>query len=359
MKRIFMVGYSGNKGGVETYIDQLTEELTEYEIIRSLPEITAGGKTWHRPPNRHRYMKYRFFWRRFFRENRFDAIYDNTCDIVSIDMLRFAKRAGVPVRILHSHNTGTQQFIRHKRNLPHMLAERVNGKTLDRYATHLLACSEDAGKWMFGDRPFTVIPNGIHPERFRYQEDAGKAIREQYGMDGHPLVGIIGRLSAQKNPAYALRILETLFRMEPSAGAFFAGDGFLRGETMEAAEKAGIRDRIVFAGTVDNIPAWMSAADVLLMPSLFEGLPFALIEAQASGLPCVVSAAITRDADLTGLIRFLDLDSPPEEWAGELITCALQERKDHTEEITSAGYAIRHTAEKVRQIIENGGTIRN
>ena len=138
-----------------------------------------------------------------------------------------------------------------------------------------------------------------------------------------------------------------------------AGDGFLHGETIKSAEKAGIRDRIVFAGTVDNIPAWMSAADVLLMPSLFEGMPFVLIEAQASGLPCVVSTAITRDADLTGLIRFLDLDNPPEEWAQELIACARQERKDYTEEITSAGYSIRHTAEKVRKIIENGGTIRN
>lgn len=359
MKRIFMVGYSGNKGGVETYIDQLTEELTEYEIILSLPEMTVGGKTWHRPPNRHRYLKYRTFWHRFFRENRFDAVYYNTCDIVSLDMLRFAKRAGIPVRIIHSHNTGTQQFIRDKQSLPHRLSEKINRRTVERYATHMLACSENAGKWMLGSRPFTVIPNGIHPERFRYQEDAGKVLREQYGMDGHPLVGIIGRLSAQKNPAYALRILEALFRMEPSARAFFAGDGALRGETMEAAEKAGIRDRIVFAGAVDNIPEWMSAANVLLMPSLFEGLPFALIEAQASGLPCVVSAAVTRDADLTGLIRFMDLDSPPEAWAGELIASAKQERKDHTEQVASAGYSIRDTAEKIRMIIENGGTIRN
>ena len=179
VKRIFMSGYSGNRGGVETYIDQLVKALPEEEIILSLPEMSIDGKSWHRPPNRHRYLRYRAFWSRFFRENRFDAVYYNTCDIVSLDMLRFAKRAGVPVRIIHSHNTGNQQDIGKSRSLFHLLSERINKRALGRYATCLLACSEEAGRWMFGNRPFTVIRNGIDTERFRYREETGKTVREE------------------------------------------------------------------------------------------------------------------------------------------------------------------------------------
>ena len=357
MKRIFMVGYSGNKGGVETYIDQLAKSLPEFDFVMSLPEMSIDGKKWHRPPNRHHYVRYRIFWHRFFRENRFDAVYYNACDIVSLDMIRFAKRAGVPVRIIHSHNTGNQQDIGKRRSLLHLLSEWINARTLDHYATCLLACSEEAGKWMFGNRPFTVIRNGIDAERFRYREEAGKAVREQYGLGEGTLVGIIGRLSAQKNPAYALQVLEALFRLEPSARAFFAGDGSLRKETAEAAERAGIGERVIFPGTVEDVSAWMSAADVLLMPSLFEGLPFVLVEAQASGLPCVVSAVVSREADLTGLVHFMDLTRSPEEWARKLLECAKEERTDCMDQVTAAGYSVQHTAEQVRNMIE-GGDIR-
>lgn len=359
MKRIFMVGYSGNKGGVETYIDQLTKALPEYEFILSLPEMNIDGKTWHRPLNRHHYAGYRLFWRRFFRENSFDAVYYNACDIVSIDMLRFAKYAGVPVRILHSHCTENQQFIHKHKNPLHFASERMNRKTLDRYATHLLACSETAGEWMFGKRKYTVISNGIDADQFRYREEDRKAIREQYGIGDHLLVGVVGRLSAQKNPAFALKILEALFRQEPSARAVFAGDGDLREETMKKARKARIQDRILFPGAVENVAEWMAAMDVLLMPSLFEGLPFVLIEAQASGLPCVVSASVTREADLTGLLRYVALNDSPEEWARELTACAKQERRDYTAQIVSAGYSIQHTAAQVKDMIESGDGTRN
>ena len=358
VKRIFMVGYSGNKGGVETYIDQLVKALPQYEIVLSLPVMTIAGREWLRPRNRHHYIRYRAFWHRFFRENHFDAVYYNTCDIVSLDMLRFAKRAGIPVRIIHSHNTGNQQDIEKKLSLFHQLSERINQRNLDCFATHLLACSEKAGRWMFGKRPFTVIRNGIDIERFRFREENREAVRKQYGFGESLLVGIIGRLSAQKNPGYALHVLEALFRMEPSARAFFAGDGPLLEEIKDKAKRAGTGERIVFTGAVDDVPAWMSAADVLLMPSLFEGFPFVLIEAQASGLPCIVSSNVIREADLTGLVRFADLSESPDEWAKKLIECAGQKRKDYTAQIVAAGYTVQHMSEQVQKMIEGGDTRR-
>ena len=119
-----------------------------------------------------------------------------------------------------------------------------------------------------------------------------------------------------------------------------------------------MKKRIVFTGALDDVPAWMSAADVLLMPSLFEGFPFVLIEAQASGLPCVVSSNVTREADLTGLVRFADLSESPDEWAKKLIECAGQKRKDYTAQIAAAGYTVQHMSEQVIKMIEGRDTTR-
>ena len=110
MIRIFMVGMSTDKGGVEAYIRNLSGFLSDekYEIVYAWPVMHIDGKIWECPENRHNYYKYVKFWKRFFKENHFDVIYYNACDIVSVDLLKFAKQAGVPVRIIHSHNTENQ-----------------------------------------------------------------------------------------------------------------------------------------------------------------------------------------------------------------------------------------------------------
>ena len=355
MKRIFMVGYSGNRGGVETYIDQISSRLSpEYEIVYSMPEMNLGGKKWSRPRSRHRYLSYRLFWRRFFRENRFDILYYNTCDLVSIDMLRFAKRAGIPFRVIHAHSPANQREIQQRLNAFHRMSERRSRKRLDAYATHFLACSREAGEWMFDGRPFTVIRNGITVREYAFDPARREEIRRRYDYSEETLlVGIIGRLSPQKNPSFAVKALRALFQRDEKARAVFLGEGELRGETEEACRRAGILERVRFAGAVSDVNAWMSALDVLLMPSLFEGMPFTLVEAQAAGLPCVVSGEISREADLTGeLMEFVPLSESPEAWAERLISKRGWARKDYTRQIAEAGYDADRTAEQVRQILK-------
>ena len=360
MKRIFMVGYSANKGGVETYIDSLASALDRgrYEIVYSLPEMEIDGKIWRRPPNRHDYLRYRLFWRRFFRENKFDVLYYNTCDVVSIEMLRFAKSARIPVRIIHSHSTGNQQALDKPLNLFHRVSERHNRRVLDRYATHFLACSQEAGEWLFDKRSFTVVKNGIHLSKFRYSEENRQKIRQKSGINNETLVGILGRISTPKNPSFAIQILKSLIGRSPDSRAVFLGDGDLRAQTEEAAARAGIQDRVKFMGNVNNANEWLSAFDVLLTPSLFEGAPFALIEAQANGLPCVVSSRISRDVDQTGLISFVDLEESPDVWASELLRAQGRRDPESVEKLTAAGYDAKTTAKTVAAIIEEGAPCR-
>ncbi len=354
MYKLFMIGHTGKKGGVETYIDNLSDTLEGFEIIYNRPEMNINGTVWRRPKNRHHYFQYRAFWNRFFRENRFDVLYYNTCDVVSIDMLTFAKKAGIPVRIIHSHNSGTQQAICRKPSLFHRLTEQYNRKVLDQYATHFFACSRVAGDWMFDGRPYTVIKNGIHISKYSFSEKKRRILRQSLGLENELLVGIVGRMSPSKNPSLSVRILHSLIKKLPDANAVFLGDGELRQQTEDAVREARIQDNVHFLGNVNNVNEWLSAMDVLLMPSLFEGLPFALVEAQANGLPCIVSSAVSGEADLTGLIQFVDLREAPQKWADRILQADTQSRPDTHRQLIDAGYSIEDTASFVGEILSDG-----
>jgi glycosyltransferase involved in cell wall biosynthesis len=352
MIRIFMIGFSSNKGGVEAYISNLTDNLdtSVFEVIYSMPEMVIDGRTWIRPKNRHDYLKYWKFWKRFYAENQFDVVYFNTCDVVSIDALKFAKAAGIPVRIIHSHNTGNQQGIEQKMSLFHRLSEKKSRKTLSQYATHLFACSEVAGDWMFDGREYQVIKNGIQLSKYIFNQKSREKIRRNYGYGKERIVGIIGRLSSQKNPFFTVKILETLMDT-PDMKAVFVGDGEQRTEVEKAVRDIGLDEKVKFTGAVNNVNEWMSAVDCLLMPSLFEGLPFVLVEAQAAGLHCVVSSAVSEEANITGLVEFVDLEESVKTWAERVIDACNRPREDVQKKLIAAGYSIDDTAQKVSEII--------
>jgi len=353
MIRVFMVGYSENKGGVEAYIKNLCEHLDrdKYEFIYTRSEMVIDGKKWVRPTNRHNYIKYYTFWKKIFRENHFDVLYFNTCDIVSIDVLRFAKKADIPIRIIHSHSTGNQQGIEQKMNLFHQLSEKLSRKSLHKYATHMFACSQVAGDWMFDGRTYRVIKNGIQLSKYRFNENYRQKLRNLYGYNDEILVGIVGRLSPEKNPFFTVKILETLLKKE-GVRAVFVGDGEQRAEVENSVTEAGLSQKVRFVGAVDNVNEWMSTLDCLLMPSLFEGLPFVLVEAQAAGLSCIVSSAVSEEANLTGLVEYVDLKESTEVWADKILAACVNEIPDTTQQLIDAGYSIEDTAKTVSKIIE-------
>lgn len=354
MIRIFMIGYSQNKGGVEAYIKNLHGALdtNKFQVIYSMPEMKIDGKVWIRPRNRHNYTEYRKFWKKFYAENSFDVLYYNTCDIVSIDQLKFAKAAGVPVRIIHSHSTGNQQSVDRYMNIFHRISEKNSRRNLEKYATHLFACSKSAGDWMYNGRTYEIIRNGIQLSRFQYSETLRARLRHQYELDNGTLVGVIGRLSPEKNLKFAIKVMKEVLERDKNAQGVFLGDGELRESVKQWAVDSGIENRIKLIGAVDNVHEWMSAIDCLLMPSLFEGLPFVLVEAQAAGLPCVVSAAVSNEANITGTVRYISLDQSPQKWADEVLAVCGQRYMDTANVLKKAGYSMEQTAKHVGNIIE-------
>ena len=351
MIRIFIVGFSDNKGGVETYISNLNDSLdhTKFEVIYCLPEMTIDGKVWSAPKNRHNYFAYKRFWHKFFKCNKFDVIYYNTCDIVSVDMLKFAKAANIPIRIIHSHSTSLQQKLR----LIHKFTEKYNRKHIKNYATHLFACSKEAGEWMFGDKHFTVLKNGIDISKYRYSKPKRENCRGYLNAKKQKIIGCVGRLNPEKNPLFALKIMKAVKALDNNTAFVFIGDGILKDELCAEVKNQGLENCVYLLGNRNDVNEWYSAFDCLLMPSLFEGFPFVLVEAQAAGLPCVVSSAVSEDTNLTGLVEFVGLDDSVETWASTILNACEKGRKDTTKELIDAGYSIENTANYVSDIIEN------
>ena len=349
--RIFMVGMSDHAGGVETYITNLCEELdkSKFEVIYNMPKMNIEGREWVRPSNRHNIVKYIMFWRKFFRDNKFDVVYYNTCDMVALDILKFAKEASVPVRIIHSHCANDTWEL----NFFQRLQEKNSKKNVDKYATHFFACSKEAGKWMFDDRKFVVIKNGIDYSKYQFNVQVRQECRLELLLTNERLIGVVGRLTKPKNPFYCIDVFEKTLEKDPNIKMVFIGDGEYRLALEQKVSEKGLKEKIYFLGIRSDVNKWMSAIDCLLMPSLFEGLPFTLVEAQAAGLHCVVSKNVPEEVNITGKVEFVNLEDDLALWAEKIIMECEAERTSKLEELTEAGYSIKDTAELVVKIIEN------
>lgn len=362
-KKILIIGLSPNTGGVETYVINFIRHIDKekYEIYytkrngkpvayqNELDELRIHYIDF--PANRHHYFQYRNEMNRIYEKYQFDVVYFNNCDLVSIDPLYFAYKHDVPVRIMHSHSSENTSK---PSKFYHRIMEWWSNKKLDQYATHLFACSEVAGKWMFGNRKFNVINNGIDLKKYAFDAKERERIRTENGISDQLVIGFVGRLSSQKNPLGLLKIFEAIHQKNKSAILWIVGDGELLRDMQSLADELDISTSIKFMGVRQDVSELLNAMDCFLLPSLWEGLPFVLVEAQANGLPCVVSTAVSKEANIGGLIEYVDLRQSSEYWADKVIKEAKKGRTDVSRKLIEAGYSIEDTVRKISEIIENG-----
>lgn len=263
--------------------------------------------------------------RRFMREVHevFEKV-GSSYDIVHCHMpnsafcvLREAELAGIKHRVLHSHlNNSSDKFLHRLRNVP----LNAIGK---HYATDRIACSEDAGHFLFGSQPFTVINNGIPLEQFAYSLESRERLRAELGI-GHidPVIGCVGRFVKQKNFPFAIRVFAKFHEAFPDGKMLILGDGDNRDELKKTIMTEHLSDAVILAGVREDINKLYSVMDVFFMPSLYEGLPVSAVEAQAAGLPCVYSDKVPKETDITGTGAFVSLDNGVEQWVN-VLTAAL------------------------------------
>ena len=282
--------------------------------------------------------------RRLVRENHYPMVIRHTANALVAPQLLAAKSAGA-VTVCHSHNETDPQLRLH----------RMGQKLMRRAADIRLACSEKAGHWMYGDQSFEVIHNAIDIPRFAYRESKAAKIREEFHLEGKHAYGNIANFIASKNHSYLLRIYREIIKLDPDAVCFCLGEGDLRPQIEEEIKELHLEERVILTGIRGDVPDFMSALDVLVFPSRFEGLPLTLIEAQAAGLPSLISDTITGDVIVTeGIVQQLSIELDSKEWAERAVLLA-KEQSDRTcpyESIAAAGYDIRQLVQWYQEFIQ-------
>jgi glycosyltransferase involved in cell wall biosynthesis len=262
-------------------------------------------------------------------------------------VLRVAEGAEVPLRVAHGHATRDGRQESWLRSAFSWLLRRL----IRRHATHMFGCSRVAAESLFGPRCWQdprvrVIPNAIDLTPYAALPEDREALRERAALFvGTPLLGHVGNFNPVKNHFFLIKVFSALLRQVPTAHLVLTGDGPLRPEVEALVQAAGIGGHVHFLGVRPDIPQILGTLDLFLFPSLYEGLGVALVEAQAAGVPCVVSDGVPTEADMhLGLVKFVDLQMHPEQWVQEILEALETDRptwSDRYRAMVAAGYDIR------------------
>lgn len=310
--RVLVWGFSNNRAGTEHVIHTIASKLPEVPFDFLCYSAPVAYSDLFDPDSNNRFftipvkIKHPVSYFRqltsFMRDHagEYKALWMNINDASNVDILKMAKRYGIPRRIVHMHNNCipdvavTQVF------------HRINRQKCSDLATDRWACSDSAGVFLFHGNSFRVLPNTVDVAALAYSEDDRLTIRRKWGIsqDAH-LIGTVGRLVDQKRPGFLIEILSLLVDSGNDCNLMFVGEGPLKSDLEKKAQEAGVLDRVRFVGTQESVAPYLSAFDVFAFPSVFEGLGIALIEAQFNGLPCVVSDGIVDEAIISrGVVRY-------------------------------------------------------
>lgn len=344
--RVLHVVVNMNRGGAETLLMNLYHTIDrskiQFDFLTSKEgvfdrEIESMGGIIHRIPyiTDVGHIEYVRNLNQFFSRQDYKIIHSHM-DKMSGIILREAKKTGVPVRIAHSHNTQSEGGPAAK------LYKSYAGSFINN-ATHYFACSNAAAKWLFkwNREKFSVLRNGIKLDNFIFSDEKRAKIREELEItDDEMVIGHVGRFNHQKNHSFLLNIFKELLSINPHSKLILAGDGTLRSQIEKEAKRLQIYEKILFLGIRSDIDSLMQGFDIFVFPSLHEGLPLTLIEAQCAGLPCVISNKVTSEVSLgLNLIEFRNLTDSAEIWA-ETISKLKRDKRFTLEELNKTGYNI-------------------
>ena len=355
MMQVLVYGYSNNPGGIETYLINLITSLKgqiHFDFVSDFGDVAhretleeLGSQVYFIPPKSQGLWAHLKAFRQILKKHKqYDCIYFNILDAGAAitQLVPFFMRKKI---ITHSHNGGTDKPRLHKLCKP--LLKITKGKKA--------ACSILASDYMFGTtKNVTIIPNAIDANKYKFDSFARAQTRSDLNLNNQQLVIChIGRLTYQKNPLRMLDIFKNVLQTATDAVLISIGTGDMDDEVHAYAKELGIAENVLFLGKRNDIPELLSASDVFFLPSLYEGLPIVAIEAQASGLPLIISDSITHETDITGNVKFLSLDDKNETWAKYLLDAANTQRDvDVMHKISEAEYNTGNAEKTTKKITE-------
>ena len=360
--RILVFGITENPGGIESvimnYYREIDRTLLQFDFLCNTEEVAyeeeikkMGGtiyKITSRSKNATQYYKE---LNQFFKENsnKYNTIWVNVCSLANIDYLKYAKKYGIKYRIIHCHNS--QNMDSKARKILHIL----NRNRLEKYATDYWTCSNNASKWFYNKKilkkhSVVYIKNAIDFQKFKFDDNIRNKYRKDFNVEGKLVLGNIGRFHFQKNQLFVLDVFKIIHEKEKNSVLLLIGDGEDRNKIEEKINQLELNESVKLLGVRDDVEKIMQAMDILLFPSLFEGLPLVLIEAQANGLKIFASDSISKEVQIGKNIVFMSLNDKPEKWADSILVSDVK-RIDNYDLIKLKGYDIKTEKEKVQKLL--------
>lgn len=357
MKRILCIISSLDAGGAETFMMKLYRcvppEEYKFDFIVSVENgcytqevLERRGRIYAIPE------RTKDLWGAFrgilsaVRENHYDTVLKLGENSLAVMDLIAAKLGGARILALRSCNAPTGMSVA-SRSIHLMLRPLLNALT-----TVKLAPSKLAAEYMFGKRKdIYLIHNGVDLDVFHFDAEGRRNIREEFSIQGRFVVGHIGRLHKQKNHRYLLEVFRGVRQCRPDAVLLLVGIGELEDAIRKWVHELKLEDAVIFTGQRFDIPHLLSAMDVFVFPSLHEGMPNTVIEAQATGLPCVIADTITPEADITGLVTYLPLTESKDAWVDTALSVATEERRDTVSDFITHGYDIKTVAQELMELL--------
>lgn len=358
MLRILQVYPQINNAGTERVIFNLYENIdrtkVQFDFLVEIPGeldekiFKMGGKIFYlKEKSKRKYYKKLL---EFFKSHsEYTIVHTHTHARMGV-VLKAAKKVGVPCRVAHSHNA--------RNDLPQIARffKGITSISIEKNANYFFACSENAGKWLFPHRirECKVIYNGIQLKNYLFNRETRTALRKEMGIEENEFVMIhVGRFVRQKNHEFLLEILEK-YNKENAKNwkMLLVGVGPLQDKIKLGAQEKGLQKHIIFLNNRMDVNKLLSVADVFVFPSLHEGLGIVVIEAQASGLPCIVSDAVPKEADLDmELLYTLTLHNEQQEWVKCIFDqkVNLEKRDEKREKILCSKYAIGKIAMQMQE----------
>jgi glycosyltransferase involved in cell wall biosynthesis len=302
-------------------------------------EIESLGGHVYRVPryNAKNHFDYIKAWDLFFEKHpEIEVVHGHMTSTAGI-YLPIAKKHGVRLTIAHTRSAGVPQGIKG-------IMTKVLRKGLYKKVDLCLACSKIAGINSFGKKAFDegyvkIIPNAIDTARFKFDENMRNGIRQELGIKASTfVVGHVGRFHYAKNHDFLIKVFSEIRKLIADSKLVLVGDGELKVQIAEWIKACGIEDDVILTGTRKNVEDYYQAFDYFVFPSRYEGLPGTVVEAQTSGLRCLISDSVTDEVMITDLTESKSLDDPPLEWAKKIVSNKDYTRASRTEEVRRKGF---------------------
>lgn len=361
--RVLHILHTMNRGGTENaimnYYRHIDRNQIQFDFLLTDPNkcafedeiISLGGLVYRVPTltinNPIPYLK---GVNQFFTKHpEYHIVHSHTSSKSAIP-LYIAKKHNIPVRICHSHSSKSEKGI--KGTIRNLLK-----RCLKKVATNYFACGKQAAEWLYGKKlleqeKVTIICNVIEGNKFSLNIRTREKFRQLLELDDSTLlIGHTARFHPAKNHLFLIDVFKEFKTLCANSKLLLIGDGELRDQIEQKIQTLGIADDVIFAGIVPNVYDYEQAMDIFILPSLYEGLPLSIIEAQISGLKCFTTkGTVSEESSVTDLVSYLPLECGAKYWAEEIYKAKDYERYDRLDEIKKAGYDANTTAQTLQEI---------